>query len=117
MELDIFQLGLKGCNEDMGMKVGIHNLARIYAKGFYNYLNSRKIVIDEVTTHEFFAYCIKTICGVEAIEYNKTIRKYGDDCIQYLRKLKGTPKDLSSLTLEEKSNIINLGLIYVIINY
>lgn len=97
------------------MKLNIHSLARTYAKGFHKFLKYSKIGIKGEVMYSLFSYSIKSICGLEATEYNSEIRKYGDDCISYLKRLKGTPKDLEILSLEEKTNLISLSCIYVLI--
>lgn len=97
------------------MKYSVHNLARTYAKGFHNYLKSRKIYLKDDVMYSLFSYSIKSICGLEATEYNSEIRKHGDDCISYLKRLRGTPKDLEVFSLEEKTNLISLSCIYVLI--
>lgn len=97
------------------MKLNIHSLARTYAKGFHKFLKYSKIGIKGEVMYSLFSYSIKSICGLEATEYNSEIRKHGSDCIAYLSRLKGTPKDLTKLSFEDKANLVSLSCVWVVV--
>ena len=93
----------------------MHSLARTYAKGFHKFLEYSKIDVKGEVMYSLFSYAIKSMCDLEVTEYNSEIRKYGTNCIEYLSNLKGTPRDLSKLSFEDKANLVSLSCVWVVV--
>lgn len=92
----------------------IHEISILYVKGFYKFLNRYRIELSRDSAYDLFKYSMKQLCDLEATEYNLEIRKYGDKCIRYLKKLKGTPSELQVLSLEDRINLVGCCGVYFV---
>lgn len=90
----------------------IYNLKRVtgvYVKGFYKYLTDRKLENENrEEIYDLFSFAIKNIYGLPSSERNYFIDVYGGDCISYLMKLKGVPKKISKLDINDRLAIVTM---------
>lgn len=93
----------------------VHELAKIYTRGFYKFLENYNIGICSNNARQLFSYAMNSLCGLEVIDYNLEIENYGSKCVKYLSHLKGVPKNLASLTLEEKANLVSCCNVYLVV--
>ena len=88
----------------------IYNLKKvtgIYVKGFCSYMENQKIHNEnKEELYDLFSYCIKNIHGLPACEHNYFTEQYGEDCIKYLKKLKGVPKKINKLGANDRISIV-----------
>lgn len=95
-------------------KYNIHELSKVYVKGFCKFLKSNKLDLDKESGYTLFIYSMKKLCCLETSEYSLEIRKYSDKCVKYLKHLKGTPKDYSITNLEERIDLVECSSVYFV---
>lgn len=96
----------------------VYNLKKVtstYVKGFYNYLDDRKLLNENMEDlFDLFSYSIKNIYGLPSSERNYFIDTYSEDCIEYLRKLRGVPKKVSKLDTNTRLSIVTMCKSYFV---
>ena len=96
----------------------IYNLKKVtgaYVKGFWHYVIDKKLDTSKrEDLYDLFSYCIKTIHSLPAPERNYFTEQYGDECIQALKKLKGVPKKIEKLGLNDRLSIVTMCKSYFV---
>lgn len=95
------------------MKYQIHELSRTYVRTFIHFLAKVGIESSSSDAFELLCYSLKTLCGLEVVEYNSIIAKYGEKSIKSLSKIKRVKLKLDDLTLEEKVALVECSKIYL----
>lgn len=94
------------------VKEMIYNLKRVtgaYVKGFCNYVKDRKLLSESnEEMYDLFSYAIKVIHGLPACEHNYFTEQYGDDCISYLKKVRGVPRKIDKLGINDRISIVTM---------
>lgn len=90
----------------MYRKHDIFRLSRLYLKSYYKFLVSYTDIVSGDEAYSLFMYSIKKLLGLEAIEYNDSIDRYGDKCVEYLGGIEGTPSN--DIDYFDKLNIVNV---------
>ena len=92
----------------MKKKYNIFIISRLYLKNYYKYLITKTNIRKSSDAYELFMYCMKKIYGLDVIEYNSAIEKYGDECIAILKNTEDTPRDVKDISFEDSVRIISV---------
>ncbi len=92
----------------MKKKYNIFIISRLYLKNYYRYLIVETNIRKSSDAYDLFIYCMKKIYGLDVIEYNSAIEKYGDECIEVLKSTEDTPKDVKDLSFEDRVRVVSV---------
>lgn len=92
------------------------NIARSYVNAFYKFISVRPGTGYNEDRHKLLMYGIRNVCGLECYDQSDIIRMYGESCIRLLSEVKGVPKNVKSLPLENRVGIVNLCDAYSVFN-
>lgn len=96
----------------MGKKWDINMLARTYVKGYYDFVVKYTNILSQERAYMLFEYAIKSLYGLEICNSNKDIIRFGDDCINYLSKLKNTPTKCDEIKFEDRVHLVDYCSMY-----
>ena len=92
----------------MKKKYNIFIISRLYLKNYYRYLIVETNIRKSSDAYDLFIYCMKKIYGLDVIEYNSAIEKYGNECIEVLKSTEDTPKDVKDLSFEDRVRVVSV---------
>lgn len=95
----------------MSKTYNIFIIARLYLKNYYKFLITNTDITDSEEAISLFMYGMKKIYGLDTVEFNASIGKYGAECIKALTKTKNTPKkkDIKDISFEDRVRIVSVG--------
>lgn len=97
------------------MKYNYNSLARTYVRGFYKFIVEYTNIWDREEAYILFRYSLKKVYGMEASEINEAVLQYGDQCINYLKDLPDTPKNINKISFEERVHLFDYCETYLMI--
>lgn len=92
----------------MRKKYDIFIISRVYLRGYYNYLIKNTDINSTKEAYSLFMYSMKKLFNLETFEYSTYICKYGDDCVDFLDKLPGTPTNKNNISYEDRVRVISI---------
>lgn len=92
----------------MRKKYNIFLISRLYLKSYYNFILNRTNISKSSEAFSLFMYSIKSLYGLDTVEYCDAVSKYGDACIEYLKNVEGTPKVRDKMSFEDKVRLVNV---------
>lgn len=93
-------------------KYNLFDISSRYCKSFYKFIIKDTRVRSSKEAIELFSWSMKKIFGFDATESNKSIDKYGLECIEFLKKVDGVP-DPDKLSNEDRVRLINVCSVYM----
>lgn len=96
------------------MKYNYNELARTYVKGFYKFLIQCTNIWDKEEAYILFRYSMHKLYDLEVNEISGSVLIYGDTCVEYLKNLKRTPKDISKISWEDRVHLFNYCETYLV---
>lgn len=96
------------------MKYNYNELARTYVKGFYKFIVGYTNISNKEDAYILFRYSLRRLYGLEANEVNEAVLEYGDKCIEYLRNLKGTPKNIFKISWIDRVHLFDYCETYLV---
>lgn len=92
----------------MRKKYNIFIVSRLYLKDYYRFILNETNISKSSDAFSLFMYSMKKLYGLDSIEYCDAIDKYGDKCIEHLKKTEGTPKVRSKISFEDRVRIVSV---------
>lgn len=96
------------------MKYNYNDLARTYVRGFYKFVVGYTNITNRVEAYVLFRYSLKKIYGMDPSEMNKAVLEYGDECVAYLKNLKGVPQKVDKISFEDRVHLFDYCETYLV---
>lgn len=95
-----------------GRKYNIFEVSSRYCRSYYKFLTRNTKVRSSREAKELFLYGMKKICNLDNSEWNKSIDRYGEDCINYLRGMEIIPR-IEELSFEDRVKVVSVCEMYM----
>lgn len=92
----------------MKKKYNLFIVARLYLKGYYQFLIKNTNIRKSSDAYTLFMYSVKRLYELESVEYNDSVDKYGEECVKYLDKIPETPKNKKKVSFEDRVRIVSI---------
>lgn len=87
-------------------------LARTYVKGYYNFVVRYTNILSQERAYLLFEYAIKSLYNLETCISTGDTLRFGKDCIDYLSKLKNTPRNCEEINFEDRVHLVDYCSMY-----
>lgn len=103
------------------MKV-IYNIKKVstsYVRGFYDFINKKGFVIGDNLEGllGLLSYSLKKIYDLPSIDGNYYTCYHGEECVDYLKNIRGVPKNPKSVKMSDRFDIYNMSRSYFLAVY
>ena len=95
----------------MDKTYNIFIISRLYLKNYYKFLVTKTDITDSDEAFSLFMYGMKKLYNLDTMEFSDSISKYGDKCVDILRKTKNTPKkkNIQELSFEDRVRVVSVS--------
>lgn len=91
------------------MVYSIKGIVEKYVKEFIKFIEINNLSdVGGEDLSELFSYGVRVIYDIPYFKHNFYVDRYGDNCVKFLKKVKGVPKKSKRLSIEDKVNIVTM---------